>query len=108
MGLLEAIRFRRHGLRARLVGSLPSAARLVGNLADLLQVLPRRRHDLVDAQVVGNAVDLIERLLARLAVIDLVRAGDRLVAVEPVEHLEIGRDGRHGPHLHYGLYTNRF
>jgi hypothetical protein len=32
---------------------------------------------------------------ARFAVIDLVRADDRLAAVEPVEHLEIGRDGRH-------------
>ena len=54
--------------------------------------LPR---DVIDAEVGGDPVDLVEQLLARFVVIGLVGAGDRLVAIEPVEHLEVGRDGRH-------------
>jgi hypothetical protein len=52
-------------------------------------------HDLVHVEIGGNAIDLLEQLLARLVVIGLVGAGDGLVAVEPVEHLEIRGDGRH-------------
>ena len=57
----------------------------------------RVRHDFIDAEVGGDAVDLVEKLLARFVVIDLIGAGDGLVTVEPVEHFEIGRDSRHSP-----------
>ena len=53
----------------------------------------RRAEDLVDAEIVGDAVDLVHELLARLIVIDLMGAGDRLIAIESIEHLQIGRDG---------------
>jgi hypothetical protein len=54
--------------------------------------LHRRGEGLVDSEVLGEAVDLVHELLARLVVIDLVGAGDDLVAVEPVKRLEIRRD----------------
>src|SRR5580704_1457210 len=75
--------------RTRRLRPLPVgfAGLVVGNLADLLQVLLHRgRDDLVDAKVGGDAVDLVQELLARFVVIGLVRAGDRLIAIEPVEH----------------------
>src|ERR1700722_17580836 len=72
---------------------LPLARLIGGNLAGLLQVrLHRRSEVLVNAEVLGEAVDLVHELLAGLVVIDLVGAGDRLVAIEPVERLEIRRD----------------
>jgi hypothetical protein len=72
--------FRRlgHGCRSRPVGR----AWLVHDHPHLLEVFTRRRsHDFVDAEVGGDPADLVEQLLARIGVIDLVGAGDRLVAV---------------------------
>ena len=75
---------------------------VIGNFADGLQVrLHRRGEVLVDAEVLGHAVDLVRELLARLVVINLVGGGDGLITVEPVERLEIRGDrgnvaGGHG------------
>jgi hypothetical protein len=62
--------------RARRIFDRFRLVRLVRwDLADLLQVLlHRRRYDLVDAEIGGDAVDLVDELLARLVVIDLVGA----------------------------------
>src|SRR5260370_20478318 len=66
--------------RPREVCPLPlGLARLVRrDLAGLLQVrLHRRFKVLVDAEVLGETVDLVQELLTRFVVIDLLSAGDR-------------------------------
>src|ERR1700733_13423198 len=92
---LELARLAHEIGRGRKVNPLPVGfARLVGgNLAGLLQMrLHRRCEVLVDAEVLGEAVDLVHEFLARFVVIDLVGPRDDLIAVEPVERLEIRRD----------------
>ncbi len=41
-----------------------------------------------EAEIGGDAVELLEQLPARVVIVDLVDLGGLLVAVEPVEHLE--------------------
>jgi hypothetical protein len=56
--------------------------------------LRRPRDDFVDPKVGGDAIHLVQELLAGFVVIDLVGAVDDLIAVEPFERLEIRRDRR--------------
>ena len=75
----------------------------------LLQVLARGVPHLVDPEVVGHAVDLLHQPLAILVVITLMGDGGRLVAVQPIQRLEVRSDRRNvaggdglGPELHGG------
>jgi hypothetical protein len=87
-----------HGQRlhpARHVRRLPLARLVSRKLAGLLQVRLHRGFEvLVDPEVLGETVDLVQELLARFVVVDLVGAGGGLIAIEPVERLEIRADRR--------------
>jgi hypothetical protein len=48
----------------------------------------RRVFDHGEAEIGGDAVELLEQLLAGVVVVDLIDLGGLLVAVEPVEHFE--------------------
>ena len=52
---------------------------------------------LVEAEIGGDAVDLVHEPLARLVVIDLIDLGGPLVAVDPIDHFEERRDRLHSP-----------
>src|ERR1700722_1129652 len=93
MGRLRRVRLFDKVERTRRLRPLGLAPPIRGQPAGLLQMrLHRRGEALVDAEVLSETVDLVHELLARIVVINLVGAGDGLIAVEPVERLEIGRD----------------
>src|SRR5262249_55754606 len=76
--------------RTSLVLPLPfGIACLVSDLSKLPGI-PTRRRD--GGEIVGDAIDLIEELLARFVVIFLAGDGDRLVAIEAVQRLEVRVD----------------